>query len=134
MSGGSYDYAYRHLEDFAEALRLRTPGQCYAASPALRMAFAEHCEMVAIAMKAVEWNDSGDGDSDETRLIEAVVAPANIDATAVRRIRKTAQAMRDSGNALLEALADTTVAQSGAYTAVQDEKTTQEAFEGGKGL
>ena len=67
MSGGSYKYAYIHLEDFAEALQ--SYGCCYAAPPFLRQRFAKHCALVARAMRACEWNDSGDDDRDEERLI-----------------------------------------------------------------
>ena len=51
MSGGSYDYAYSMVNQFASDLRLSTP---------LRKAFKKHLKRVAEAMKAVEWVDSGD--------------------------------------------------------------------------
>lgn len=75
MSGGSYDYAYTHVNDFADALR--EEGSCSAARPALRRAFREHLRMVADAMRAIEWNDSGDGASRETELLEAIVSPGS---------------------------------------------------------
>lgn len=41
----------------------------------LRRAFREHLEAVAKALRAIEWNDSGDGDSQEDALIRACIAP-----------------------------------------------------------
>lgn len=75
MSGGSYDYAYARLDDFAEAMR--GTGGCGddAAPPALREAFREHLKLVARAMRAIEWNDSHDGDADESTLIRACLVP-----------------------------------------------------------
>lgn len=67
MSGGSYDYAYRHVEDMADSLRAE--GSCGAAPAALRELFREHLRHVAEAMHAIEWNDSCDGDSREEELI-----------------------------------------------------------------
>ncbi len=67
MSGGSYDYAYRRLEEFADDLR--EEGACDCASPELRNLFREHVRLVAKAMKAIEWNDSCDGDDWERKLI-----------------------------------------------------------------
>ena len=52
MSGGSYDYAFSHVSDMADAMRKhQTP---------LRIAFRGLLERVSVAMKAVEWVDSGD--------------------------------------------------------------------------
>ena len=51
MSGGSYDYAYSTVNQFASDLRLSTP---------LRKAFKKHLRLVAEAMRAIEWVDSGD--------------------------------------------------------------------------
>lgn len=51
MSGGSYDYAYRHFEEFADRLEGRSPE---------RMAFVKLVRLVAVAAHAIEWVDSGD--------------------------------------------------------------------------
>lgn len=67
MSGGSYDYAYRQVEEMAAGLR--AIGCCSAAAPALRELFREHLWNVAAAMKSIEWNDSCDGDGSEVALI-----------------------------------------------------------------
>jgi hypothetical protein len=94
MSGGSYDYAYAKLDEFASSLSLT--GSCDAAPPALRAAFREHCRKVAEAMRACEWNDSCDGDSRERELIEAVLSKgsmADIPKMAKNELRKAAQAV-----------------------------------------
>lgn len=59
MSGGSYDYAYSKLNDFADSLQLTTP---------LRKAFKTHLLKVSNACHDIEWVDSCDwspGDEDE---------------------------------------------------------------------
>lgn len=74
MSGGSYNYAYRHVEDFAD--EMRAEGGCGDYSdPTHRALFRIYLRRVAAAMKAVEWNDSGDGARDESELILACVGP-----------------------------------------------------------
>ncbi len=52
------DYLYSRVLD-AE-FRENTP---------LRVAFREHLKLVAAALQAIEWNDSGDGDDDEEKNI-----------------------------------------------------------------
>lgn len=61
MSGGSYDYAYIKIENFADEIRLTS---------AYRRAFVRHLKFVARAAKSIEWNDSGDGDKDEEKNIQ----------------------------------------------------------------
>lgn len=75
MSGGSYDYFYQRLSEMAESIRPVGGCGAYAASPALRKAFAAHLRDCAEACRAIEWNDSGDGDSREIELIRKCVAP-----------------------------------------------------------
>lgn len=66
MSGGSYDYIYRNIEDVADRLSDKNH------SP-LRRAFAKHLKLVAEAMHDIEWVDSGDyGTGDDVKAIEAV--------------------------------------------------------------
>lgn len=98
MSGGSYNYAFSHIDDLASSIR--DHGGCgpdYAASPTLRRAFKAHLEKVAAACRAIEWNDSGDGDPRETELIEACLSPtaelvqAIADAQAAARALERAQ-------------------------------------------
>ena len=66
MSGGSWDYVYRTFEDIAERLD--------AHKSAKRRAFGKHMHLIAQAMKAIEWVDSGDRSSptDDT-AIDAVL-------------------------------------------------------------
>jgi hypothetical protein len=62
MSGGAYNYAYYKIEELAGDIsrNAKTPE---------RKAFVRLLVKVAKAAKAIEWNDSGDGDPHETDLI-----------------------------------------------------------------
>lgn len=62
MSGGSYDYAYRHLEELARAVRTRAETELTLTDDvrALRHEFADRLELCAKAAHAIEWADSGD--------------------------------------------------------------------------
>lgn len=51
MSGGSYGYAYRHIEELADRIEQTTP---------LRTRFVEHLRKVAKAAHDIEWVDSAD--------------------------------------------------------------------------
>lgn len=73
MSGGAYDYVYSRIDDLAG--EIRDAGGCSAAPPHLRRAFKEHLRVVALAVRAIEWNDSGDGDRDEEKIIREVLGP-----------------------------------------------------------
>ena len=66
MSGGTYNYAFGRIEDFAYELarRANTPD---------RKAFLRLLHKVSAAAKAIEWNDSGDGAPDEDDLIRAAL-------------------------------------------------------------
>lgn len=80
MSGGSYNYAFRIVEQFADALEAGTtfpdftdgrPTGCKNNHD--RIGFAAHLRKVAAAMKAIEWVDSGDcSHPDDTEAIHAV--------------------------------------------------------------
>lgn len=86
MSGGHYDYAHGHLERFIDELMLKprppdpgwSPEELGIPEPVdpyvnyeLRQRFKEHLIKVSAAMKAIEWNDSGDGARDESERILA---------------------------------------------------------------
>lgn len=60
MSGGSMDYLYHKVE-----------GAGFKENTTLRRAFRAHLSLVARALKAIEWNDSGDGDDGEDTAIRA---------------------------------------------------------------
>ena len=69
MSGGSYEYAYQRVRSMADDLRRQDTNP-------LRAAFANHLQIVADAMYAVEWVDSGDkGPGDENAAIRACLSP-----------------------------------------------------------
>ena len=58
MSGGAYGHAYRALEEFIEAQEVAEfPDEI---NIPVRREFAKHLRLVADAMHAVEWVDSGD--------------------------------------------------------------------------
>lgn len=80
MSGGSYHYAYRHVEDFADSLSgLDSPA---------RLAFRDLLRRVAKAMHAIEWVDSCDyGKGDEVPAIMACLSEAGIHREVVERLR-----------------------------------------------
>jgi hypothetical protein len=79
MSGGSYDYAYSYVTNFAEAMLegelvydyeqkdyVRLPNS--QANRDLREKVAAHLLKVAKIMKAIEWYDSGDINEDDLRV------------------------------------------------------------------
>ena len=80
MSGGSYGYAYKVVEHFAEALEhgytlpdMADPRPTGCENNHDRIGFAAHLRKVAAAMKAIEWVDSGDSSHPEdTTAIHAV--------------------------------------------------------------
>jgi hypothetical protein len=66
MSGGSWNYMYRTLEEVADRLM--------SDKKPLRRAFGEHVAKVANALHDVEWVDSGDSaENDELPSIKAVL-------------------------------------------------------------
>jgi hypothetical protein len=77
MSGGSYNYAFHAVDDFASTLRNR-----HADDPLL-LAFAHHLDFVSRAMHDVEWDESGDG-ADYATSVRAVITPTQEFAEAVR--------------------------------------------------
>lgn len=76
MSGGSYDYAYCKIHDLASSIKLEGGcGEGYCAPPELRRRFKKHLDDVAEAARAIEWNDSGDGDDEEAAKILRCLSP-----------------------------------------------------------
>lgn len=78
MSGGAYEYAYNHVQTMANTMRVENTGCAAYTSTALRRAFREHLFKVARAMRAIEWNDSEDGDDKEQEYILACVSPTEL--------------------------------------------------------
>jgi hypothetical protein len=73
VSGGSYDYAHRGIDNAAFALKARLGPE----SGALRTWFAEHLRLCAAAMHDIEWTDSGDyARNGDDAAILAVIAHA----------------------------------------------------------
>jgi hypothetical protein len=90
VSGGSYDYAFRTVQDVASQIRSRHPD-----SP-MHLAFAAHLELVAKAMHDVEWVDSCDyGRGDDVEAIRAVISPA-AEVTAIAARAETIRAELES--------------------------------------
>ena len=72
MSGGSWDYAYRTIEDVSRRLMRRE-------SHAIRKAFGELMLRCAQAMHDIEWVDSNDmGDGDEMEAIMKCISPQDL--------------------------------------------------------
>lgn len=75
MSGGHYNYAYHHVQDFADACVLPMMSwDDIEIGPRehleLRERFSKHLKKVAEAMRVIEWADSGDmGDDDVKRIL-----------------------------------------------------------------
>lgn len=70
MSGGSMSYLYSRVMEARHMIR-------HPLSPE-RRAFMNHLDKVADALKAIEWNDSGDGADNEVELIRSCVPDALI--------------------------------------------------------
>jgi hypothetical protein len=91
MSGGSYDYFYSKVEDFATSLRLTSP---------LRKAFKAHMIKVARACEDIEWVDSGDcGTGDEDKAIMACLGkdgPAMVLAECVKESERVKADLDDA--------------------------------------
>jgi hypothetical protein len=84
MSGGSMDYLYCRVQDAA-----------FADNTPLRIAFREHLAYVAAALRAIEWNDSGDGDKTEDACIRACLGDAKILASVVDQAHAIAKVLRE---------------------------------------
>ena len=75
MSGGAYQYAYWRIMEMQEALiaserdKKYYTARDYHGQEALRRRFCRLLGLVAEACRAIEWNDSGDGDYREAELI-----------------------------------------------------------------
>jgi hypothetical protein len=69
MSGGSYNYSYRTVEEFADQL---SPPPRPVSDP--RQWFADHMRLCALAMHDIEWVDSCDyGAGQENAAIRRVM-------------------------------------------------------------
>ena len=84
MSGGSMNYLSLKVEDAA----------FYRDTP-LRRAFAKHLHLVAEALHAIEWNDSGDGADNEDEAIRAALIPGEIIASALTEARDAVKFLQE---------------------------------------
>ena len=69
MSGGAYDYAYSKIYWLADEIKEKAVVQEYGVAPFYRKEFKAHLRLVAEACRAIELNDSGDGDKRERELV-----------------------------------------------------------------
>ena len=86
MSGGSMDYFYGKLDDAAEQFALTTME---------RVALRSHMLKLSKALKAVEWNDSGDGANDESELIRECLAPKEVLSVTLSKAEEVLCALQD---------------------------------------
>lgn len=77
MSGGHYNYAFGQIDNLAYEISrdAKTP---------LRKAFVTHLQKVSRAAKAIEWNESGDGDPEEDALIMDCINKSDVIDEAVK--------------------------------------------------
>lgn len=64
MSGGHYDYAYVRVQEMADTMSQelpKLPARGRGINRPLRRRVIEHLRAVAELMRAIEWEDSGDG-------------------------------------------------------------------------
>ena len=86
MSGGSMNYLYSKIE-YDATFALDTPE---------RKAFKKHLAVVAKALKAIEWVDSGDsGPESETEAIRACLAPGAALEAAIEDAHAAAKMLRE---------------------------------------
>lgn len=76
MSGGNYGYAFTHTVVFVNDCRNNVDNQ--APNQAKRAAFLDLLEHCADAMRAIEWNDSGDGADEEVAIDKCLNFQAKI--------------------------------------------------------
>jgi hypothetical protein len=79
MSGGSWDYISEKFVEVGDRLVNE--------NDARRVALGHLIRRVALALHAIEWNDSGDGHDGEAELIMACITPAEVTDQAVVRLK-----------------------------------------------
>ncbi len=92
MSGGSWNYAYRHLEELAESLRESRQPE--------RRALGKRMSLMAQAAHDIEWVDSGDlSPGDDLPAINTALgkhAPAEAANAAIEGARETLRVLSDA--------------------------------------
>lgn len=79
MSGGHYDYAFHRVEEMAQAMEEglpNLPARGPGINRPLRRRVIAHLKDVAELMRALEWEDSGDG-ADWEGLARDLLGPAH---------------------------------------------------------
>ena len=61
MSGGEWGYVYSRVQEVADRLRVQPDRN--------RRAMAPHVDRLAVALKAIEWLDSGDSGDDSKEIL-----------------------------------------------------------------
>lgn len=85
MSGGSMDYLYCKVQQ--ASFSKDTPE---------RIAFAKHLQLVADALHAIEWVDSGDfGDGDESEPIRKCLGKTGCLEAAIEEAKKAMGSLQD---------------------------------------
>jgi hypothetical protein len=84
MSGGALEYVYLKIDDAACCIPIDTIE---------RIAFRDHLVLVAKALKAVEWNMSGDGADNESELIRNCLAPLQVLRTTITEAERIRAAL-----------------------------------------
>lgn len=85
MSGGSMNHFSQDLEDAADRFKLSTMH---------RLAIHSHMLKLAKALKAIEWNDSGDGDDQEEELINECLAPKEVLTATISEAKRVLEELR----------------------------------------
>lgn len=81
MSGGSLDYAFRHIDEAIDQILNRHP-------TVVQRAFATHLKLVSLALHDLEWALSGDtSPGNEVPAIMAVIKPQDVVLEAVATLR-----------------------------------------------
>lgn len=86
MSGGSMNYLYQRIE-WDATFETNTPE---------RRAFRKHLMLVARCLKAIEWNDSGDGDSQEEALLLECVGKQQIIDAALEHAKESVRVLQET--------------------------------------
>lgn len=97
MSGGSLNYAFRHVEEAAEHIAARGP-------TTLHRAFAKHLQLVATALHDIEWVYSFDySKGGDVEAINACLAPGAELTQAVAEAKEAQTALEAAIQRILDA-------------------------------
>jgi hypothetical protein len=86
MSGGSMNYLYSRIE-YDATFKMNTPA---------RVAFRKHLMLVSQCLKAIEWNDSGDGDRQEEALLLECLGKERIIDAAIEQAKESVKVLQEA--------------------------------------